>query len=228
MKQITEEQKVHEQWYADASKQTLETLPDFLKSLLEDYGHDYGTICHALAAGAVATAWAMNKHDNAGITGFQAGAVMWEFIRHWNRTGNKTGLRLVDYDNFLYPQYADEYQRVISKDTWDAIQREAEKNIDEANKEYAVYLEKKKDYEVKIKAFVEKYPDYYEKKEFYDPLGCGTGDQWEAERKKKESGFEFAPQEPYEPVYKHHPVYKHWESICAGIVPFGYRVGKTI
>lgn len=93
MKKITEEDKVHLEWYKQASKQTLETLPSFLKNLMEGYNHDYGTVCHALAAGAVATAWAMNAHDNGGITGFQAGAVMWEFIKGWNKSYNKTGLK---------------------------------------------------------------------------------------------------------------------------------------
>lgn len=123
--------KVHEEWYEQCKEQTIETLPSFLNHILGDYKHDYGTICHALAAGSVATLWAMNNHKNAGITGFQAGAVMWEFIRHWNRTNNKTGLRLVDFDNMLYPQYSDEFQKTISKDTWEHLQKEASKNISE-------------------------------------------------------------------------------------------------
>jgi hypothetical protein len=127
---ITEKMGVHNEWYAQASKQTLETLPFFLKHLMEDYEHDYGTICHAISAGAVATAWAMNSHENGGITGFQAGCVMWEFIKHWNRTGNKTGLKLVDYDNMLYPQYEKQFSKIISRDTWKAIQREAQSSLD--------------------------------------------------------------------------------------------------
>ena len=58
---------------------------------------DYGTVCHAIALSAVATAWAANKTAQGGITGFQAGAVMWEFIKNWSYSSNKTGMRLVDY-----------------------------------------------------------------------------------------------------------------------------------
>ena len=36
---------------------------------------DYGTVCHAIALSAVA------RTAQGGITGFQAGAVMWEFIK---------------------------------------------------------------------------------------------------------------------------------------------------
>ena len=30
---------------------------------------------------------------------------MWEFIKHWNYTDNKTGMKMVNYDDMLYPQY---------------------------------------------------------------------------------------------------------------------------
>src|SRR5690349_20327046 len=70
---ITEESGEHKQWYVDAHapEMTLETLPEFLRHLTEDYHHDYGTICHALAAGAIATAYAMDRSPQGGITGFQ-------------------------------------------------------------------------------------------------------------------------------------------------------------
>jgi hypothetical protein len=224
MEQITEDQKVHEKWYEDAKNQTLESLPGFMNHLTADYGHDYGTICHALAAGAIAAATAINKSPTGGITGFQAGAVMWEFIRHWNFSGNKCGLRLVDYDNFLYPQYSDRHQKTIAPDTWQGIQKEASRMIFDADLKYAEYLTARERYEKDIAAFIEKYPDYHERREHYDHLGMGTGDQWEAERIKKESGFEFAPREPYEPITKGAPVYSHWEDIMAGSIPFGYRI----
>lgn len=134
MKQIKEKDSVHLEWYIDAQKQTLETLPDFIKHLLTDYGHDYGTICHALAAGSIATAYAMNESPQGGITGFQAGAVMWEFIRNWNYSSNKTGLRLIDYDHMLFPQYESKFEKTISKGTFEALQKEAARSLKENNK----------------------------------------------------------------------------------------------
>jgi hypothetical protein len=130
---ITEEQNVHAQWYEDAKKQNLETLPNFISHLMNDYKHDYGTICHALAAGATATMWAMNKHPQGGITGFQAGAIMWEVVRHWQYSSNKCGLRMLNYDNMLFPQHADDYQKTISPGVWDALKKEAKKKMDEAD-----------------------------------------------------------------------------------------------
>lgn len=132
-KVITEKDGVQKEWYEQASKQTLETLPVFLNHLLNDYQHDYGTICHAITAGGLATMWAMNKHEQGGITGFQAGAIMWEFITNWNYSDNKTGMRLIDYDHLLYPQFAEEFDKVISKETWDRLQEEANKLLETEN-----------------------------------------------------------------------------------------------
>jgi hypothetical protein len=127
---ITEEMKVHEQWFEEAKETTLEKLPDFINHLLLDYGHDYGTICHAITAGAIATAWAMNKAPQGGITGFQAGCVMWGLIRHWTYSNNKTGLKIIDYDNMLYPQYHDKFQKTIPQSVWGKIQEQAQAEID--------------------------------------------------------------------------------------------------
>jgi hypothetical protein len=224
MEQITEEQKVHVKWYEGAKNQTVESLPGFINHLVNDYGHDYGTICHALAAGAIAAATAIDKSPTGGITGFQAGAVMWEFIRHWNFSSNKCGLRIFDYDNFLYPQYAYKHQKTITTDTWKAIQEEAARLIADADEKHAEYLINKEQYEKDLAKFVAKFTDYHERREHYDHLGIGTGDQWEAEREKEKSGFEFAPREPYEPITKGAPVYSHWEDIVHGSIPFGYRI----
>lgn len=128
---IKEEDKMHEFWYKDARKMTLEELPEFLRHLTEDYEHDYGTICHAMSAGSIATMWAINKSPSGGITGFQAGAIMWEFVRNWSYEHNKTGLKLVDYDNMLYPQYEDNFEKTITTDTWEALQKEAKEKLKE-------------------------------------------------------------------------------------------------
>ena len=215
---------IKEEWLVKAKEATLDTLPSLLKELTEDYQHDYGTICHAVAVAAQAAAWAVNARPQGGITGFQAGAVMWEFVRDWNFSDNKTGLKIVDYDNMLFPQDEDKFSKSISKGVWDNLQKEASEKIDKADEEYAEFLFKMVQYEKDIKTFVDKFPDYYENRDHYDPLGLGTGDQWEAEEAKKASGFEFAPQQPYEPIDKESRVYSHWQSIVSGRVPFGYIV----
>lgn len=124
---ITEEMGIHEEWYTQAKQQTFETLPAFLKHLEEDYRHDYGTVCHAMAAAALGATWAMDHAPGGGITGFQAGAVMWQFIHHW--MGDNGPMRLVKFDEMLYPQHAARFDKVISKNTFKYLQEEAAKKL---------------------------------------------------------------------------------------------------
>jgi len=131
MKQIREEDNLQEQWYKDAKKQTIKTLPAFMKKILEGYSHDYGTICHAIAASAVAAAWAGNASKQGGITGFQAGCIMWEFIKGWMSEYKGKPLRLIDFSMMLYPQYEERFAKTMTKETWDFLQKEAQRMIDE-------------------------------------------------------------------------------------------------
>ena len=133
LKEGTEEFKVvKKEWEKEAGKMTLKDLPAFLKKLTEDYNHDYGTICHAMSIGAVAAAHAMNNSPQGNITGFQAGAVMWGFIRTWNHTDNVCGMKIVNYDNMLYPQYEEDFSKKVSKRVWESLRKEAENRLTES------------------------------------------------------------------------------------------------
>jgi hypothetical protein len=126
---ITEDSGIHKEWFEEARKQTLETLPEFGKKLFDTYEHDYGTIVHAITAFAVGAAWAANNHPGAGITGFQASFVMWGFIKQWSKTSNELGLRMIDWDDLMYPQHKDRF--VLSIDTKQAakLQEKAKAEI---------------------------------------------------------------------------------------------------
>ena len=143
MEIITEKDKdTIEQWYKDASKQTIDTLPDFMNHVLKDYKHDYGTICKAIGACAIAAAWAANASPQGGITGFQAGEVMWDFIRNWNYRSNECGLRIVDYDNMLYPQYENKFAKTITLRIMDNLMKEARKLLQkDANSNFKAHPE---------------------------------------------------------------------------------------
>lgn len=131
MEKINEEQRLEKEWFKEAQEQTIVTLPTFINHIMNDYEHDYGTICHAMAACALAAAWAANKHEQGHITGFQAGFVMWDFIKEWKYSSNQTALRIVDYDDMLYPQYEDKFDKVILKRTFESIQKAAQESLDE-------------------------------------------------------------------------------------------------
>lgn len=126
---VTEEMRPEKDWFGEAKWQTLETLPAFINHIMGDYEHDYGTVCHAVAACALAAAYAADNSENGGITGFQASFVMWDFIRQWAKPNNKTALRLVDYDDMLYPQYADRFEKTIPRSIWVDLQNEAVKKL---------------------------------------------------------------------------------------------------
>lgn len=122
---ITEEMHVEKEWFEEARKQTFETLPDFVNHVMNDYIHDYGAICHAVSACALAAAWAANHSPNGGITVFQASFVMWDFVKQWSFRTNKAGLKIIDYDEMLYPQYDETFDKTISANVWESLQEQA-------------------------------------------------------------------------------------------------------
>ena len=209
-------------WKVEAKEISIDELPEFLNAIANNYEHDYGTICHVVAIAAIAGANAMNKSPQGGITGFQGNAVMWEFVREWMYSSNKVGLRIVDYDNLLYPQYASNFKLSITSETQAALQKAASELIIEADTEREKYLLDAGAYNIDLANFIRKYPDYYERPEHYDHIGGGNIDQWDAYNKKKESGFEFAPRKPS--LCVNPTVYAHWSAIVAGAVPFGLKV----
>lgn len=128
---ITEKMHLEKEWFADAKKQTIETLPNFMNHVLNDYCHDYGTICHAITACSIAAAWAADNSEHGGITGFQASCVMWEFVRQWSYPNNKCGLKIIDFDNMLYPQYEVKFiEQEISKKVWESLQEQAKELLE--------------------------------------------------------------------------------------------------
>lgn len=113
---------------------TFNDLITFLKDVKDNYGNGYGEAPRAMAQAALAAAWYLSSEF--GITGFQAGFVMWDFIQGWTKTHNECGLKLVDYDDMLYPQYDYRFEKTISSAVWESLQKQAKKNL-ESNKHAA-------------------------------------------------------------------------------------------
>lgn len=134
---ITEEMQLEQKWFENAKKQTLETLPAFMNHILNDFCHDYGTICHAISACALAAVWAADNSEQGGVTGFQAGFIMWDFVKQWQYKDNRTGLKIINYDDMLYPQYKFKFvEKSISQKTWKNLQNEA-KRLLEKDRDFA-------------------------------------------------------------------------------------------
>lgn len=114
-----------------------EELVSFLEYVKDNCNCGYGAAPRSISQAAVATAWYFAHIF--GITGFQAGFVMWDFIRDWYKTGNICGMKLVDYDDMLYPQYEDKFEKTISQDVWNALQKQAKQSLDEKTNNYYPY-----------------------------------------------------------------------------------------
>jgi hypothetical protein len=80
--------------------ETKEMLDDVIKVMTER-NHDYGTCVYAMSIAALSTHYYMGQQ--LGVTGFQASAADLDFVKR--SRGLKTGLRLIDYEQYLYPQY---------------------------------------------------------------------------------------------------------------------------
>lgn len=108
--------------------ETMDDLVDFLKYVETNCNYDYGVAPRSIAQAVSATARYMAK--KMGITAFQAGFVMWDFIQDWMYSHNKCGMKMVDYDDMLYPQHADKFEKTIRPYVWEALQEQAKKNLE--------------------------------------------------------------------------------------------------
>lgn len=109
--------------------ETFEDLTEFLKYVEENCNEDYGGAPRSMAQACLAVGWYLS--EKFGITGFQAGFVMWDFILGWAYTNNKAGLKMVNYDDMLYPQYWDKFEKTIRPDIWESLQKAAKENLEE-------------------------------------------------------------------------------------------------
>lgn len=107
---------------------TFDELVAFLSDVEKNYNVGYSVAPRAMAQAALAVdGYLASKF---GITGFQAGCVMWDFIIDWLYSNNKCGLKIVNFDDMLYPQYADRFHKTINIDTWHSLQKQAKKNLE--------------------------------------------------------------------------------------------------
>ena len=130
MQKITEQDKdIIKGWYTE----DVTSIDEFIKKLDTEFSHDYGTICHAVAASAVQAAKMMDRQWQGGITGFQASCIMWEMMKNWMHYEGP--MRLIQFEHMLYPQHYDRFALVIDSGTWKYLQEEAKKKL--AKDDYA-------------------------------------------------------------------------------------------
>lgn len=103
-------------------------LIEFLKHVKDTGNCGYGEAPRAIAQAALAVAWQLASEF--GITGAQAGFVMFDFLRDWQYRHNVSGLKIVDYDKMLFPQYEHDFDKTMMPYTWEALQNEAKSMLE--------------------------------------------------------------------------------------------------
>lgn len=130
MKKITEADHFENEWLEQAKNQTLETLPQFINHLMNDYEHDYGTSIKATAVAMIATFHVCEKSEQGGFTGFQVGFIPWFMIdEFWGNS--EVGRKIIDFEHMLYPQYADKFEKTIPSKIWHKLQKVAKEKMKE-------------------------------------------------------------------------------------------------
>lgn len=125
-KKITEADHLEKEWLEEAKEQTHETLPEFIDHLMNDYEHDYGTCIKAVSAAMLGTFWAFNRQE--GFTGFQTSLIPWLLMSEfWGNS--EVGRRVIDYDDMLYPQYQNRYEKTITRDQFSKLQKKASERL---------------------------------------------------------------------------------------------------
>ena len=108
---------------------TKEDLDNMLTEVVNDKELDYGKLCYAISGCMLAALNYVNNSEVGGITGFQASIIGWQMVRKLI-CDNDTSLRLIDYDNMLYPQYECDFDKVIDETTWKLLQEKAKEKLE--------------------------------------------------------------------------------------------------
>lgn len=126
---MSTEQQYKEEIYKKAKE--VKTEKELLKLIeeIKTFNHDYGTIVYGCMAAMTAAFQVINEGPQGGITGFQAGCLGHELIQKFMMT--QPPYRIMDYNNMLYPQYSDKFEKVISSDTWNDLKEKAQKSLNE-------------------------------------------------------------------------------------------------
>lgn len=122
---------IWDEWFEKAKQvQTIEQFKELYDYLFNgNICHTYDSAAHAVSA--LAVAGGSLGAFTEGITGFQASVVKFDFIRQWDNIGKSVGLKVINYDDLLYPQYVEKFPlKVIKKNVWLALQRACKEKLE--------------------------------------------------------------------------------------------------
>ena len=133
----TTEQGFKEQAYEIAkSVNTTDELAEFV-NFISNVPLDYGTAVYAQCAAMLAAQHVMNIGEQGGITGFQAGFIGWEMVKKFMSVGD-CGLSLRDWENMLYPQYEEKFEKTIPRKIFEGLQEKAKERLAKADEDESI------------------------------------------------------------------------------------------
>lgn len=107
---------------------TKEQLLEFLDKEIENEELTKDNIDHAIAAFMLAASNVLvQKHGNL-IDKDKAGDIMWNFIRHWLPEFAYAPIRMLIYEDLLFPQFERNF-KTITKDIQEWVKKQAEHNL---------------------------------------------------------------------------------------------------
>lgn len=144
--EITKEQR--ERWKADKEKWHNRAKTEIRNTeQLKAFADELVSHCFALkdgtdfyeqtvdSASAIAYAAIEMCSCQYGMTGFQIGCLLWSIIDKLMLDDHDCGMRLVNYNHMLYPQYEYKFEKTIDKDTWEALRKKAKELVEKNNEE---------------------------------------------------------------------------------------------
>lgn len=124
------EQEYKELIYEKAKTiKTKQDLDALLDGVINDKELDYGKICYAISGCMLAVLNYIDRSEVGGITGFQASIIGWQMVRKLI-CDNETSLKLINYDDMLYPQYERDFDKVIDEKLWKMLQEKAKEKLE--------------------------------------------------------------------------------------------------
>lgn len=133
----TTEQEFRAQAYEIAnSVNTTEELAEFI-NFIRNTPLDYGTAVYAQCAAMLAAQHVINQGEQGGITGFQAGFIGWEMVKKFMSVGD-CGLSIIDWEDMLYPQSDEMFEKAISRKIFEGLQEKAKERLAKADEDESI------------------------------------------------------------------------------------------
>ena len=134
--------EIEDSWYKEIDTLTSKSKYNaFVSKLISGYEHDFGTSLRALACIVNATI----RFYGGGLSNFQASYLMWKILEKTFCIKDSVGLKIVRYEDLLYPQLVYHFDNELDKSQHEKLIELAKKNLvesTEAVKEVREHWEK--------------------------------------------------------------------------------------